>query len=433
MSHATMVSLSAKGTTLLVSEEFINSYFLLKELYAASSTPEIDIDHDILEDIVNPSRTFSTSTEDEKTKFIKVVNTIDYLGPNSSVWDDLILRLPRDYDIILSPYLCEKFWSSRCSTNISLLPLSYYNDMSEESSWRDILTIVDYTLNTKTNHLYISHLIMERLRKANLTISDYEELLSQLTLESIDPIVDTSGNKLFTYAKREYKNTGIFCGYPELFEMLYTANNQFMPKNIITYNPDDLTQDDLDSLVLNYSFISHSRLLSVGTSITQFATPIMQKYLQAWSLTTRPQPCYVRTRWKYKGKLNKYGPYVQDISLSYVVILLEDYASKIGLSLDNFLRATCERYPDNNLVEMDLRKYINNLDLSILGKTNENFIRALIPVSDWINIVAPINDSIGYASYLSYFAIPWTSVVSVNMLVKWYHVKQYIKSFFTFW
>lgn len=418
-------------TKFSVSDVFMSQYLTLQDISSIypGNTYNIDLTPETLEAIVNIPLfdTFPTSTNDEVIDVVNLIRGLDYLGANDEVWKKWITKLPRDYDILLPDYLVEKIWnidvgndasharhSHAKTTSQTMLdqfptpvPKSYYDTEDEKYSWTRLLSLVAKTLNTKINYIYVAYLIMIRLRKNNITITEYEGIVDNA--DDYDITIEKSNDILFTYPAKMYDNTTIYSGYVEIFALLTTADNDFMCENIFTFSPEELGKD-FHSLIVNYQSekITEVDPFKVGSGdaydmygpnveVLDLDSPVSVPYdmpveIEKYKPITLPSPVPIMQRlfrlWSING-INR-----KNNSLSVTVINWKDSGTKSMDELSqDYLRSLVNYYATHSTV---FKRYVEYMDcysdilelmedknaavdlVEVIGKANAEFVYTIL-------------------------------------------------------
>lgn len=372
----------------IVPDAFISKYGRLKALSSTShNIYPLSLSSEVLEAITSPHKIKTIHDIDILNNIIK---GLDFLDADDSVWLQWIDKLPRDYDTLLPLKLVEKIWSIPNAE----VPQSYYNN--DEEVWKDLIKLVSTTIDTRVREIYIAYLIMLRLRENGLTIREYEGIVDTKVPRLDHFTITVSDTTMFTYATKKHRDTDIFIGYPEIFALLTTADNNFMPKNIFTYNPDELGMETFIALISNYKARGERDIITSHHPFTVISRtyrednpsinaempnpyPILQRLLRVWTIgylenpDSPPMISEIPIEWTYG--IDNSPLSLSELANSYFIDLLEEYEYK-NEEIFNIIVDFIASEDKEGLLE-----YIRGLDVEpIVGKANANFFHSYINV-----------------------------------------------------
>lgn len=364
---------SKDGKEFNVSNNVISQFHTLQIMSEHTNLLHLSIDSKILRVLISPPEIQTIPASNKATKEIlnNLIEALDYLDANEATWKVWIRKLPDNYDIVLHQYLTEKIWNIPNAP----VPTSYYNTEEERDAWKNIISLVNNTIGVKARDIYIAYLVMLRIRDNDITIEDYNKIVSEEVYYEIN--ISKSNVKLFDYNMEKIEDTNIYDGYTEIFAMLSTAENEFMPKNIFTYSPDELSLQELTQLVTDYSKF-HDKVIKLPSPV-----PIVQRFFRMWTIACEKNRETLsissqRVEWKYGTGQFVVTPLnftsLWELSIGYVKLLLKNLLGKFSF---RYFLMMIER---ENASYDTLMKYLKDRNIdNNLGQANADFVRWMIP------------------------------------------------------
>lgn len=235
------------GKSIIVNDKFISDFYILKENSNDNvSKIQIPFDSLVLYAMQHPPKsTLVCYNSDEDLEFlIDVLKCIDYLEGNSKIWSQWIYLLPFHYPNILSCSIVDKIWT----TSGSPIPRSYFRTYLELEDYNRCISMIEDVLGVNVNHTYMSYVIKRRIQN-KMTLKKYINVLMSPVLSENTFYITQEDN---VYAYMENLTRGLSTGCDEILHLVHTCDNDYIPKNIITYSPGELSANDLHSLIEKY-------------------------------------------------------------------------------------------------------------------------------------------------------------------------------------
>lgn len=361
-----------KKTSFEVSNDFVEQFRVLRDLVSdiPSAAYPIPVSPSTLKMLINPP---NVPTVEEK-KIVPIMETLDTFMADDSVWRVWIRKLPIDYDEILPEHIVEQIWNIPDAP----IPTSYYGN--NKDAWFDLLNLTEVTVGIRIRDIYIAYLIMLRIRKNKLTIRQYEEIVDMKVPRLDHFTISEQEDVIFTYSTKKYKDTDIFVGYPEIFALLTTAENRFMPKNIFTYTPTELGVETLHSLVDNYQS-QNETIVSLPNPY-----PILQVFLRMWTIAYEensynpPSISDYQIEWEYGTETSPLS--LSQLAFSFFMDIINEYEHKHKGTIIEIMVFIREED------EIQLYEYLESLDVeSVVSNAAAEFFYSYMNTIDLLDVL----------------------------------------------